>query len=99
VRESKHEKHLCKLVARIGGLCEKHTAPAQRAVPDRLITWPWGSMDLVETKATGKKARADQLRDHARRARRGVSVAVLNSMEKVDAYVLWKITNAHRDLL
>lgn len=91
MRESVVEAHLRRRVVAVGGLCEKHVSPGQRGVPDRLITWPWGAMDLVETKAPGKKPRPDQVRDHKRRAIRGYVVPVLDTKAKVDAWVERKV--------
>jgi hypothetical protein len=95
VRETKVETYLCEQVEERGGLCEKHVSPGLVGVPDRLITWPCGVMHLAETKAPGKKPRPKQARDHARRAKRCVTVYVLDTKEKVDEYikqcwVLWK---------
>lgn len=87
MREEKVEDHLKKLVEAAGGICEKHTAPGRIGVPDRLVTWPWGEMDLVETKAPGKGARGTQVLDHEERAKRGVPVYLLNTKEKVETYV------------
>ena len=44
-------------------------------------------MDLVETKAPGGKPRKDQLRDHKKRADRGVTVWVLSSKLAVDEFM------------
>ena len=86
MKESVVEKYLREQVELRGGLCEKHTAPGRRGVPDRLVTW-LHFMELVETKAPGKKPRPDQVRDHARRAALGVHVPVLDTKAKVDEYV------------
>lgn len=87
MRETAVEKYLREQVEAHGGLCEKHVSPGRRGVPDRLITWQTGFMELAETKATGKKPRPDQVRDHQRRARRGAYVQVLDTIEKIDAYI------------
>jgi hypothetical protein len=87
VKESTVEEYLVKQVELKGGICEKHVAPGRRDVPDRLVTWSWGAMDLVETKAPGKKPRAGQMRDHCERAKRGIPVYVLDTKLKVDRYV------------
>lgn len=87
MRESKVETYLVEQVEARGGLCEKHVSPGLVGVPDQLITWQGGRMELAETKATDKKPRGNQLRDHQRRALRGVKVLVLDSHEKVDAYI------------
>jgi len=44
-------------------------------------------MELVETKAPGKKPRADQVRDHERRAKLGIVVRVIDTKAKVDNYI------------
>lgn len=87
MKETKVETYLTEQVEAVGGLSEKHVSPNQRAVPDRLITWPSGLMELVETKAPGKGPRTDQKRDHAARFRRRNIVHVLDTKLKVDAYV------------
>lgn len=86
MRESSIEKYLREQVEKNGGMCEKFVSPGKRNVPDRLVTWPY-EMNLVETKATGKKPRPGQVRDHARRAKLGVIVHVLDTKAKVDRYV------------
>lgn len=90
MKEEKVEDHLRKLVEEAGGICEKHTAPGRIGVPDRLVTWPWGEMDLVETKAPTKKARTTQITDHKERAKRGVPVYLLDTNEKVRGYVFMR---------
>jgi hypothetical protein len=87
VLENSIEKHLREGVESAGGLCEKFRIVGRRGPPDRLITWPGGAMELVETKAPGKKPRRSQIRDHARRAKLGVRVYVLDTIEKVDRYL------------
>jgi hypothetical protein len=92
MKESKVETYLTEQVESVGGLCEKHVSPGRRAAPDRLITWPSGTMELVETKAPRKKPREEQVRDHERRARRRVKVYVIDTLAKVQAYM-----HEHRD--
>lgn len=86
MKESKIEKLLCRTVKRFGGTCEKFTSPGKRNVPDRLITVPGFPMELVETKAPGKKARAGQKRDHVRRREMGVNVWVLDEPHLIIEY-------------
>lgn len=88
MRETVVENYLTDCVESRGGLCEKHVSPGLNGVPDRLITWPDGVMRLVETKAPRKTARGNQLRDHARRAKRNVIVPVLDTIQKVDAWIV-----------
>lgn len=87
MRESYIEARLVAGVEAAGGMCEKFTSPGRRHVPDRLVTWPGGVMELVELKAPGKKPRPGQARDHFRRWLRGVSVIVLDSIAQVDNYL------------
>lgn len=87
MRETKVETYLTEQVEERGGLCEKHVSPGLNGVPDRLITWPSGRMELVETKAPGEQPRGNQYRDHQRRAKRHVTVYVLDTVEKVDEYI------------
>lgn len=87
MRESSIETYLNEQVVKSGGMCEKHVSPGQNGVPDDLVTWPGGVMELVECKATGEKPDKHQLRDHARRAKLDVKVFVVDSKEDVDNYV------------
>lgn len=80
-------KYLVQQVEMRCGLCELHTAPGQSYVPDCLVTWPDGTMELVETKTLGGRLSAGQKRDHVRRARYCVRVRVLWTKEQVDAFV------------
>lgn len=84
-----------------GALCEKHTAPGTRSVPDRLITLPWGVMDLVETKRpVGGRYEPGQERDHKARAERGIPVYLIRTKHEVDLYVRWRVVNgAHYEPL
>lgn len=87
MREVKVRDYLVEQVEARGGLCELHTAPGQVGVPDCLVTWPDGDMELVETKTKGGRLSPAQKRDHARRAKLGIKVHVLWSKEQVDQYV------------
>lgn len=86
--ESTVEKYLRELVEENPNCyCEKHVSPGRRGVPDRLVTWHFGRMDLVETKRPNKTAREEQLRDHRRRAKAGVPVYLIDTKEKAAQYV------------
>lgn len=93
MRESAVEEYLKEQCERNGALCEKHVAPGRRGVPDRLVTLPWGMMDLVETKIPGGKPRSDQERDHRERAKRGIPVYLIDTKHKADTYVRWRVIN------
>lgn len=86
------ENYLVDRIEALGYLCEKHVSPGRRGPPDRLVTWPCG-LDLVETKAPGKKPRIDQQRDHKRRAKIGganTRVYLIDTKKKVDQYIEWR---------
>jgi hypothetical protein len=93
------EAHIRKLlragILKMGGLCQKFTSPATRDVPDELVTWPWGEMDLVETKKPGEKARPGQLRDHRERAALGVPVYLLDTPAAVQWYLSGRSAGNH----
>jgi hypothetical protein len=98
MKESKVKKRLRKNLVSIDGMCENFASPSRRHVPDCLVTWPWGDMDLVETKAPGKKPRKAQAEDHRLRAIIGRHVFVLNTIEKVDAWFRNKVRARGWDL-
>jgi VRR-NUC domain len=84
------EAYLKRRVKEAGGMAEKHVSPGRKGVPDQLVTWDSGWMDLVETKAPKGRLSDSQIRDHARRARRGVKVIVLYTKQMVDDYIEMK---------
>lgn len=81
------ERHLRKRILAIGGDCEKFVSPGKRGVPDRIVTMPGGRLWFVELKRPGKDAEKQQARDHARRRAMGFDVRVLDTKEKVNAFV------------
>ena len=89
-------RYLVKLVKAAGGMAEK-VRWHRKGPPDYLVTWSMaemrrlGPMDLVETKAPGKGPRPEQVRDHNRRRKLGVTVWVLNTQEEIRAYVEWRL--------
>lgn len=87
MRESSIEKRLRVGVKAAGGLCEKFKSPQRNGVPDRIVTWPGGVMELVETKAPNGNLSKGQERDHARRRKLGVLVWTLWTSEHVDYYL------------
>ncbi len=91
------ERHLCRLVRAAGGLCEKFVSPLRQGVPDRLITWPDGRMQLVELKTSRGIVRRAQLLDHAMRAKRACSSRCFAAPRTSSAGL--KITARWRDLL
>lgn len=87
MRESTVESYLREQVELYGGICEKHVSPGKRGVPDRIILWPRGDTDWVETKRPKKGAEAHQARDHERRRTLGHRVFVINTLEQVATYI------------
>lgn len=90
MRESVIESYFRKQVKAAGGLERKFTSPGRRGVTDRLVVFPGGRVSFVELKATGKKPRDNQLREHTRLKKLGCSVLVIDSKEMVDAFVSWR---------
>lgn len=90
IREKKVENYLRKQVKLRRDRCmlEKHISPGRRGVPDDLITWghPLCIMELIETKAPKGKVAAHQTRDHSERAKLGIKVHTLYTVEEVDGY-------------
>lgn len=93
MRESTIEKRLKRGIEALGGLCEKFTSPGRRSVPDRLVSLPGGCIVFVELKAPGKEPTPLQEKDHARRRALGFDVRVINTVEKVDAFLEEKFQN------
>lgn len=97
MRESKVERHLHKQVTAAGGTTRKFTGRIHN--PDRIVIWPErrvvrgksvafdADIHFVETKAPGKTPRPGQVREHNRLRKFGCQVFVLDTIEKVDAYV------------
>ncbi len=87
ILEKQVEGRLRKKVVALGGMCEKFTSPQRRSVPDRLITMHPNLVWFVELKAPGKGPTDNQYRDHQRRRALGVDVRVIDTYDKVDAFV------------
>lgn len=86
MRETIIEKYLRRSVKRAGGECVK--IQKVRNWPDRIVLMPGAAMCWVETKATGKTARAGQARVHAKLWRLGFPVVIIDSKPLVDTFVL-----------
>ena len=84
MRESKIEAYLVKRVKELGGEVRKVQWVGRRGAPDRLVMLPEYSAVWVELKATGVKAEAYQLREHARMRLMNQQVVVVDSLERVD---------------
>ena len=94
--EADIRKHLIKRVSAHGGLVEKRVPAGRRGPPDEIVTWPWGAMDLVETKRPkGGKVEPWQKRDHEMRAKLCVPVYLLWTIQDVEDYVKARIVLRH----
>lgn len=87
MRESRVEAYFVGRVKMAGGLERKFVSPGRRSVPDRLCGFAANRFAFVELKATGEKARPDQLREHNRWRKLGFAVYVLDSYEAVDNFI------------
>ena len=91
MKESQVENKLVQGTQNKGGIAYKFVSPNHRGVPDRLVLLPLPDMlskvlkkymYFVECKAPGKKARPDQLREHAKLRALGYRVRVLDTVIK-----------------
>ncbi len=81
------EAYFCDQVRRLGGFPVKIKASSVRGVPDQVAVLPHGVVRFAELKRPGEEPRADQLRIHRKFGERGSTVAVLDTMEAVDAWI------------
>lgn len=88
MRESPIEAYLVAQCKKHGAWAEKHTSPGYKGPPDRVVLWPFGFTDWVETKATNGPVKKHQQRDHLRRYALGNRVWVIRSKSQVDVYIL-----------
>ena len=84
MRESEVEQHLVDTVQFLGGEIRKVQWIGRNGAPDRLVMLPDGRLLWLELKAPGKTPSPVQLREHAKMARCGQHVHVVDSMEGVD---------------
>ena len=85
MREREIEKYLVQRAKQLGGEVRKVMYIGHRGAPDRLLMLPAGVLVWVELKAPGKKPEPHQIREHVRMRRMGQRVAVIDSLEGVDA--------------
>lgn len=93
MRERDIERRLVERVKELGGEVRKVKWIGRRGAPDRLVMLPANTLAprtfpaqtiWVELKAPGKKAEPHQAREHARMARLGQDVRVIDSFEAID---------------
>lgn len=85
--ENTVEGYLRKKVRAVRGKCYKFVCPGHVGAPDRICIFPQGRVYFVETKAPGGKPRPSQLAFHRELAELGVTVRVIDTREKVRAFV------------
>jgi hypothetical protein len=94
MRESTIENYLVQRVKALGGEVRKVKWIGRHGAPDRLVMFPVTGERLiaigpgtiwVELKAPGEKAKPHQVREHDRMRKMGQEVAVVDSIEGVDA--------------
>lgn len=85
--EKKVEAKLVKQIKLMGGRAYKFISPGNIGVPDRIVFWPDGTIELVELKTrTGRLSQAQQ-RQIDRFQKLNCRVHVLHGTEGVDAYL------------
>lgn len=82
------EKYLIRRVGETGGMIRKVKWPEHRGAPDRLCGWPVTRRSAyVECKRPSGMLEPHQLREHNRLRAIGIDVRVIDTREKVDAFV------------
>lgn len=84
--EAAVEDVLATEVRKLGGMTFK-VVPVVAGLPDRMVVWPWGVIELVELKKVGGDVRASQKVMHRKLAKRGITVPVLTGSAEVRAWV------------
>lgn len=79
-RERNVERRLVDLVRRRGGLCLKWTSPGTVGVPDRIVVMPGGRI-YGGAEAAGRQTSPVEVAFHAKLARRGVRVYVVDDAD------------------
>ncbi|MDR3586287.1 MAG: VRR-NUC domain-containing protein [Desulfosporosinus sp.] len=87
MREKAIERKLRESVKAKGGLALKFTSPGTAGVPDRIVLTPKGEVYFVELKVPGKNMTPRQLKMSVVLEGLGHKVRVIDSIEKVKAFV------------
>ena len=83
MRESIIEKYLVERVKGLGGECRKLRWIGRNGAPDRIVMLK-GQVIFIELKASGKKCRPHQIREHKRMQRMGQHIEIIDSFERVN---------------
>lgn len=81
------EEHFRHAVAASGGVALKWVAPGWRGAPDRLVLYPGGRLAFVELKSPGRRPSPLQEERIKFLQSLGFDVWVIDSAEKIDAFV------------
>jgi len=87
LREQEIEKYLRDEIKKVGGVAYKFVSPGNSGVPDRIVLLPGGEIHFIELKAPGKKSTALQAGQQERISKLGFNVMVIDSKERVDAFI------------
>lgn len=85
--EKQIERNVCDYAKERGMLVYKFTSPERAAVPDRLFITPKGRVWFIEFKREGVKPTVPQMREHERLRGHGVTVFVVDTVDKGRAAV------------
>ena len=85
--ENTVEGYLRKRVRAVGGKCYKFVCSGHIGAPDRICIFPHSRIYFIETKAPGGKPRPSQLAFHRELAALGVTVRIIDTREKVRAFI------------
>lgn len=88
MRESSLENKLKKAVEDAGGKCLKFVSPGLRGVPDRICLFPGERTAFVEMKKTGGTLRPLQEKCKRDFKKLGFHVYVIDSKEKIRAFLI-----------
>ena len=81
------EKTLVRECAKLGGFALKWISSNKAGVPDRICFFPWRIIKLVEVKSEGLKPSAIQLLTFKLLAKVGFPVTIVDTREKVMAFI------------
>ncbi|MEE3478770.1 MAG: VRR-NUC domain-containing protein [Succiniclasticum sp.] len=81
------EARLVRRVTAMGGRAYKWVSPGNVGVPDRIVIWPGGRIDMVELKTdTGRLSQIQEIQIRRLQAL-GCKIRVLYGDDDVDAYL------------